>query len=71
MGVKSTVELTRAEAEAKYVDLVEQLRRRMTRAEAVMLDDRRLEDLLEAMNDALNDGEGFDNFAIVPDNFKK
>ena len=59
MGVKSTVFLTREEAEEKYKDLYVQICSRPN-----PFNDKELEDLLEEMNDMIHDGEGFENYII-------
>lgn len=60
MGVKSTVDLTRAEAEARWKKaLVERL------ADVVALTDRDLCEQLELMNDQDHGGEGYENYRIV------
>lgn len=64
MGVKSTVTLTREEAEEKYVDLYTEMNRRRIRAQAVAMDDKELEDVLEEWNDKAKGGEGFENYLI-------
>jgi hypothetical protein len=43
-----------------------QKQRRQVEAEFHVLDDKELEDELERLNDAANDGEGFENYSIVP-----
>ena len=55
MGVKCTVTLTREEAEAKYLKLTRMLDH---------ISDSDLEDILMHLNDAANDGEGFENYSI-------
>lgn len=60
MGVKSTQELTRKQAE----DLYAQLQARLNDF-ARHLTDEQLEDRLERMNDRVNGGEGFANYVIV------
>lgn len=64
MGVKSTISLTRAEAEGKYVWLKQDEMERKLRSEAVLLRDKDLENVLEALNDEANGGEGFENYII-------
>jgi hypothetical protein len=64
MGVKSTVTLTREEAERKYFELMLEHARRQIRASTVPLDNKTLEDVLEVLNDAAHDGEGFENYII-------
>jgi hypothetical protein len=67
MGVKSTVDLTRQQAEEKFVDLTLETSdvKRYIRAAAVMLDDTELERQLMIMNDKRAGGEGFDNYNII------
>lgn len=66
MSVKSTVVLTRAEAERKYHELFAKLN---PRDNYLNFSDRDLEDILEIMNDkASNNGyEGFENYWITDD----
>ena len=66
MGVKSTYSLTRRKAEDKYVELKmeSQKSQRMFRAQAVMMEDKELEDELERLNDENHNGEGFENYSI-------
>ena len=61
MGVKSTVYLTRAEAELKYHELYAKLHPRDNKLD---LYNQELEDILEDMNDRAHDGEGFENYII-------
>lgn len=69
MGVKSTIDLTRQEAEKRYVRIIVDLAAKKVRLSASQLaatwSDKQLEDVLERMNDAANDGEGFENYLIV------
>jgi hypothetical protein len=65
MGVKSTVRLTREEAERRFVELYVKRKENKIRAKAVALSDQELEDKLERWNDAVHDGEGFENYLIV------
>lgn len=65
MGAKSTMELTRVEAERKYVYLYEEIMRRHIKAQAVGYTNTELESVLERMNDEINDGEGFMNYLII------
>jgi len=60
MGVKSTVTLTREEAEARFWAALEALATRDAD------NDRNLERMLELMNDELHGGEGFENYRIIP-----
>lgn len=67
MGVKSTVRLTRRQAEDAWVALRlrdEDLSREF-RAEAVIMGTVELEDKLEALNDKVKGGEGFENYLIL------
>lgn len=69
MGVKSTVHLSREEAEQKYVELKQKHEARRFKAQAAFMDNRELESELESLSDKLAyetyGGEGFDNFLIV------
>jgi hypothetical protein len=73
MGVKSTKNLFRQEAEEKYVSLKLKMelekQKRIWRAEAVAMDDTDLENVLERMNDQANYGEGFENYCILKGGF--
>jgi len=64
MGVKSTITLTREEAEEKYIYLKQDLMKRKLRSEAVGMEDEELEDILCEMNDKASGGEGFENYSI-------
>ena len=66
MGVKSTVELTRQQAEDKFVELFlrSPLQERRARLWAQQHNDKELEDALERMNDLDKGGEGFENYTI-------
>lgn len=66
MGVKSTVILTREEAEKKYVDLKlkDESLVRTLRAEAAQMGEVQLENELETLNDKQAGGEGFENYLI-------
>jgi hypothetical protein len=64
MGVKSTKDLTRQQAEAMFVELKLPEAKRQLRSEVALLDDKQLEDVLEKLNDKANDGEGFENYII-------
>jgi hypothetical protein len=68
MGVKSTIELTRAEAEEKFIDLWTKMNRRYIRSKAVCHSSRALEDILEKMDDDQAGGESFNNYRITDDN---
>ncbi len=67
MSVKSTKDLTREQAEDKFVELY--LARKdleaKARREAAELTDKELEDTLEEWNDERAGGEGFENYLIV------
>ncbi len=65
MGVKSTRELTRKEAERLWHELFsEQLK---NNSPTKFMSNQKLEDILEIMNDANNGGEGFTNYRISDD----
>jgi hypothetical protein len=64
MGVKSTITLTREEADNKFADLREDYYRRLAKSEAALLTDTELEDKLMQLNDDAHDGEGFENYRI-------
>ena len=59
MGVKSTVTLTREEAEAKYKKLYAQIYDL-----GISERNEALEDVLAIMNDIVHGGEGFENYWI-------
>lgn len=63
MGVKSTVHLTRAEAEQRYLSL----RERLIGRPHIGMTNAQLEIEIERMNDAVNGGEGFENYLIKED----
>lgn len=69
MGVKSTVELSREEAEARLVEsLIEQRANEMKRilaAHVAQMGDTEIEDQLMELNDERAGGEGFENYDIV------
>lgn len=65
MGIKSTVTLSRDAAIEKYIDLSLPSARRQLRAQATLLSNKRLEDVLEVLNDACEGGEGFDNYIVT------
>jgi hypothetical protein len=68
MGVKSTITLTREEAEKKYVELMQREEARRFRAQAAYMDKSELEFELERLDDKLSySGESFNNYLIVPD----
>jgi len=64
MGVKSTVVLTRKEAEDRLIDLYIQRTREFWRNRFAEYPDDLLEKVLEAENDFANGGEGFENYLI-------
>lgn len=64
MSVKTTIILTRKEAEDKYISLKQEMKQRSFRAEAVGMDNHYLEASLERMNDFLHEGEGFENYSV-------
>lgn len=65
MGVKSTVELSRREAIERLVVIAQRRERRRIEAGYTALTNKELENVLEAMNDEENGGEGFENYSIV------
>lgn len=67
MGVKSTVRLTRRQAEDAWVALRlrDEYISRKFRAEAVAMSTEELEDRLMHLNDKVNGGEGFENYSIL------
>lgn len=66
MGVKSTVELKRDEAEKRLVDLLLEKRRPELEALVKTLPDHKLEARLEMEHDAAaENGEGFENYRII------
>lgn len=64
MSVKSTVTLTRKEAEDRYMQLKEEEMQRKLKADVALFNNKSLEDYLEYLNDKLNNGEGFENYII-------
>jgi hypothetical protein len=60
MGVKSTVRLTRAEAEQRYINYLIQPPR-------TLFSNEQLADILERMNDEVHGGQGFENYVITDD----
>lgn len=64
MGVKSTVILTRAGAESRWVDHMLTMNRLALEHEAGTLSNTVLEDSLEHLNDLAHGGEGFKNYLI-------
>lgn len=65
MGVKSTIQLTREQAEQKYLYLLLDAAQKRLRRDIAELDNSALEAKLEIMNDSAHDGEGFENYTIV------
>lgn len=65
MGVKHTVQLTREEAEEKLLRLVWRDKWTTFRSEAMTMSNRDLEEILVILNDADNEGEGFENYRIA------
>lgn len=69
MGVKSTVSLSREQAEAKYIDLIMRAQeaelRSVLKALVSRMSNQSLEDKLEELNDADKGGEGFENYDIT------
>lgn len=65
MGVKSTRDLSRNDAEDLYVELYVKVHRGRILAQAAAMERSELEHELERMNDKLHGGEGFDSYRIV------
>lgn len=65
MGVKSTVSLTRLEAETRLASLLAQKRLPKILRRVVRMSDREIEETLEVENDAVCGGEGFENYVIA------
>ena len=65
MGVKSTVQLTRAKAVQRMVDLKLEVWRKDVLARVESMTDTQIEDDLECLNDLAKGGEGFENYMIV------
>lgn len=63
MGAKSTVTLTRKEAEQKYIELFTEMIIKIP----MLLNNSDLENKLEEMNNHIHGGEGFDNYIITTD----
>lgn len=68
MGVKSTVTLSRTQAEERCIDhyLQQQIPtlKEAIRQSVILLSNSDLEDTLEHLNDESHDGEGFENYCI-------
>jgi len=66
MGVKSTYYITRQEAEDRFVRLYLETMNleSLVRDFAKSMDDKKLEDEVERLNDLANGGEGFQNYII-------
>lgn len=65
MGVKHSVDLTRLEAEQKFIDMVFKEKAYMIDP-PIMVSNAALAYILEILNDHENRGEGFENYRIVP-----
>jgi hypothetical protein len=69
MGVKSTIELTREDAENRLIDhLIAQREayiRKILREHVNTMDDADIEDRLMELNDERAGGEGFENYQIT------
>lgn len=69
MGVKSTISLSRVQAEDKFIELM--LRAQETQLRAALggvadrMSNKKLEDALVELNDADKGGEGFENYDIT------
>lgn len=64
MGVKSTILLTRPEAEARLVQFRLEREESRIREEAAMISDEALECWLERLSDLKGGGEGFENYRV-------
>lgn len=71
MGVKSTVNLTREQAVSRAAQLYFEAKRRKIEAKFTAMSDSELESKLERLNDKANDGEGFENYSIVPAGYER
>jgi hypothetical protein len=69
MGVKSTIDLSRDQAEARLVDYIIEQRaaeaRQILGAHVAQMSDDDIEDKLMELNDERAGGEGFENYSIV------
>jgi type I restriction-modification system DNA methylase subunit len=69
MGVKSTIFLSREQAETKFVDLMIDARlneiRIMLKERACQMSASDLTSILADLNDEARGGEGFENYAIT------
>lgn len=71
MGVKSTVYISRRDAEERYLDGLMEVYKRKMREDLGKLSNKRLEHLLEIFNDEASGGEGFANYEIVEDSIEE
>lgn len=65
MGVKSTIDLIRADAIRRLVAMRLEIARQRIQTEVETLSNAALEEELEDANDLLAGGSGFDNFTIT------
>ncbi len=65
MGVKSTIQLTREEAENRLVYFLLETNRHYAEITAKSLPDETLENALEELDDLAHDGESYNNYSIV------
>lgn len=65
MGVKSTQEMTREQAERRYAEILAEVARNDGLKLARGFSNQELEDHMEAMNDLRAGGEGFENYLIT------
>ena len=65
MGVKSTRDMTRVQAEALYVSAKLEAKREKYQRKVRRLTNKALEDVLEELNDKEYDGQGFENYHIT------
>lgn len=64
MGIKSTVDLTRKEAEEKLLNYIIEYQTKETMKLLKDITNKELEELLEEHNDFLCGGEGLENYLI-------
>jgi hypothetical protein len=65
MGAKSTLSLTRHDAEESFVALMNKIATPMHRLQAAAFTDEELEDMLERLNDTVLRGEGDAKYRIT------
>ena len=67
MGIKSTVELTRAHAITRALTLKARVKEEKWRKKFEAMSNGELEIALESLSDEAAGGEGFDNFCVYDD----